>query len=72
MNYNDLQRLLNMEKTYYTVQDAANKLNVHWQTILNCIKRGELEAIRIGRGYRISPEALEAFIKQRTTKKKPQ
>jgi excisionase family DNA binding protein len=54
---------------YYTVEQVASLLQVHWQSILNYIKRGDLEAIKIGRGYRISQEALEAFLNERSTKR---
>lgn len=54
----------------YTVEEVAKELGVHWQTVLNCIKRGELEAVKMGRGYRISPEALKAFVERRTTGQK--
>lgn len=55
-------------KEYMTVTEVAAYLQVHWQSVLNYIKRGELEAVKMGRGYRISQVAVEAFIKQRTTK----
>jgi len=58
-----------MEKEYLTVEQVATTLQVHWQSVLNYIKRGELTAIRIGRGYRISRPALEKFIAERSTGK---
>lgn len=57
------------DKTYYTVKEVANLLKLHWQSILTYIKNGELEAIKLGKGYRISQKALDGFIAQRTTKK---
>jgi excisionase family DNA binding protein len=56
-----------MEKEYLTVEQVATTLQVHWQSVLNYIKRGELPAIRIGRGYRISRVALEKFVTERST-----
>jgi excisionase family DNA binding protein len=56
-----------MDKEYHTVEQAAAILQVHWQSILNYIKRGDLPAIRIGRGYRISRSALDKFIQDRST-----
>jgi excisionase family DNA binding protein len=56
-----------MDKEYLTVEQAAAILQVHWQSILNYIKRGDLPAIRIGRGYRISRSALDKFIQDRST-----
>lgn len=58
-----------MEKEYLTVEQVATTLQVHWQSVLNYIKRGELPAIRIGRGYRISRVALEKFVAERSTDK---
>lgn len=54
---------------YHTVEQVASLLQVHWQSVLNYIKRGDLEAIKIGRGYRISPKALDIFLSQRSTKR---
>jgi len=55
--------------SFYTVEQVAKLLQVHWQTVLNYIKSGKLEAVKLGRGYRISQEALDRFIKQNTSKK---
>jgi excisionase family DNA binding protein len=56
-----------MTKGYYTVEELAELLQVHWQTILNYIRSGELEAVKLGKGYRISKKSFEAFIKNRST-----
>lgn len=53
-------------KKYYTVPEVAEKLEVHWQSVHNFIKRGELEALKLGRGYRISDQAIKTFLKRRT------
>lgn len=58
-----------MEK-YLTVTEVAKRLQVHWQSVLTYIKNGELEAVKLGRGYRISEKAIEEFVKKRTTKRK--
>lgn len=57
------------EHNYYTVEQVASLLQVHWQTVLNYIKRGDLEGIRIGRGYRISKDALDTFVANKSTKR---
>ena len=56
-----------MAKEYYTVEELAEHLHVHWQTILNYIRSGELEAVRLGKGYRISKESFKKFIEKRST-----
>ncbi len=57
-----------MEK-FLTVEEVAQKLQVHWQTILSYIKSGKLRAVKLGRGYRIDPEDLNDFIEKIKTKK---
>ena len=56
------------DKTYYTVQEVADLLKLHWQSVLTYIKKGELEALKLGKGYRISQQSLDNFIVRRTTK----
>lgn len=58
-----------MEK-YYSVTEVAERLQVHWQSILTYIKKGELEAVKLGRGYRISDEAIQEFLEKRSTRSK--
>lgn len=54
--------------TLLTVEQVANTLQVHWQTVLTYIKSGKLKAVRLGRGYRIDPKDLEDFINSNKTK----
>lgn len=51
---------------FYTVEQVAKLLQVHWQTILNYIKSGKLRAVKLGKGYRISNNELDKFIKTNT------
>ena len=53
---------------FYTVQEVADLLQVHWQSVLNYIKNGKLKALKLGKGYRISKESLDEFIANHTTK----
>lgn len=55
---------------FHTVREVANILQVHWQSVLNYIKSGKLEAVKLGRGYRISETALQRFIASHSTRKK--
>ena len=59
-----------VENKYYTVQEVADTLRIHWQSVLNYIKSGKLQAIKLGKGYRISESALDKFIADRTTGRK--
>lgn len=49
-----------LTETFYTVQEAADLLKVHYQTVRNWIKSGELRVVKIGRSYRIPKSQIEA------------
>lgn len=48
-----------------TTEQVADRLQLHWQTVLLYIKRGDLKAVKLGRGYRIREEDLERFLASR-------
>lgn len=48
---------------FYTVEEVAEMLRVHINTIRNLIKNRKLKAIKVGVQVRISKEAYEEFIK---------
>lgn len=52
---------------FYTVEQVAELLKVHWQTVLNYIKSGKLKAVKLGKGYRISRDAFNEFVNTNTT-----
>jgi excisionase family DNA binding protein len=45
----------------YTVEDAAQRLDVHVKTVRRFIQQGRLPAKRIGKEYRITRAALDEF-----------
>jgi excisionase family DNA binding protein len=47
---------------FYTIKQAADKLQLHTNTIRNLILRGDLKAERIGRSIRIRDENLNALL----------
>ena len=47
-----------------SVEEVAERLNLHVRTIRAYVRQGRLKAVRIGRQYRIAPEDLEAFTGQ--------
>ncbi len=51
--------------TLLTTEQVAERLQLHWQTVLAYIKRGELKAVKLGRGYRIREVDLERFLAAR-------
>ncbi len=55
---------------FLTVEQVADKLQIHWQTVLNYIKSGKLKALKLGKGYRISQKALDKFIKENSVRPK--
>ena len=52
---------------FLTVEQVAQALQVHWQTVLNYIKSGKIKAVRLGKGYRIPKKSLDQFIKENQT-----
>ena len=52
---------------FLTVEQVAELLQIHWQTVLNYIKNGKLKAVKLGKGYRISKEELDIFIQKQST-----
>ncbi len=53
-----------------TVDEVANELRVHPDTVRSWIRSGELVAVDIGREYRIYRSDLDDFIERRKTGKK--
>jgi len=50
-----------------TPKQVAEILQIHTLTIYNYIRQGKLDAIRLGRSYRITPEDLARFIEAHRT-----
>ena len=48
-------------KTTFTLAEAATLLSCHPETLRRAIRKGELRAAKLGRGFRISRADLEAF-----------
>jgi excisionase family DNA binding protein len=48
----------------YSVEEVAALLGLHVKTVRGYVRDGRLDAVRIGRQYRIGAEALEAFTGQ--------
>jgi excisionase family DNA binding protein len=57
------------EKKYLTIEDIAEMLNVHRNTVRQWIDAKELPALKLGsqRGYRVAQKDLEAFIRRKRT-----
>ena len=51
-------------KRWHTTGEIAESLNVCPHTVRNLIRRGRLRAVRVGHVWRVSPDALEEFIRE--------
>jgi excisionase family DNA binding protein len=53
---------MNTNDTLLTPEQVAGILQLHVLTVYSYIKRGRLNAIRLGRCYRITPKELDLFL----------
>ncbi len=53
-----------MREKYYTLEEVAHLLKVGRMTVYRWVWAGKLQAVRIGRMWRVPHDALEAFLKQ--------
>lgn len=60
---------MEINKNLLTSEQVAGILQVHVLTVYSYIRRGKLNAIRLGRSYRVVPGDLERFIESRRTQK---
>jgi excisionase family DNA binding protein len=55
------------QKKYLKVKDIADMLGLSILTVYEYIKRGEVQAIKLGRNYRVERSEFDKFIKRHTT-----
>ena len=48
---------------FLTVQEVADLMRVSSMTVYRLIKAGELPAVRVGRSFRVSEEAVNEYLK---------
>lgn len=53
-----------MADTFYTIEEIARMLKVSEAKVRQLIQSGELEAIQVGRQYRITKEAFEDYVRR--------
>jgi excisionase family DNA binding protein len=46
----------------YTIEEVMNILHVTRRTVYNYIKAGKLEALKMGKYWRVTPEQLNSFL----------
>lgn len=56
---------MNANRRMYTVGETASLLGVGRSTAYDLVLRGELEAIKVGRRWLVSPAVLEAILGER-------
>ncbi|HET9647028.1 MAG TPA: helix-turn-helix domain-containing protein [Microlunatus sp.] len=49
---------------FWTVAEVADTLRVSRMSVYRLIHSGELEAVQFGRSFRVSQEALDAYLKK--------
>jgi excisionase family DNA binding protein len=64
------KRMSSNERDYLTVKQIADNLGVSVQAVRNWINNRELEAIDLGRGYRIHKDEYQRFLEVRKTSRK--
>ena len=55
------------QKKYLKVKEIADMLGLSILTIYEYIKRGEVQAVKLGRNYRVERKEFEKFIKRHST-----
>jgi len=60
---------MNANNNLLTPEQVAGILQIHVLTVYNYIRQGKLDAIRLGRSYRIVSKDLELFIQSNRIKK---
>lgn len=53
---------------YMNTKEVASKLNIAQSTVTYYIRQKQLNAIKLGKGYKISESDLQEFINNRQTK----
>lgn len=55
---------------YLTVEEVSKRLDVTERTVRNWINKGELKAYKWGTSWKITEEAVQAFIESKSNIKK--
>ena len=63
---------MDVNNNLLTPEQVAGILQINVLTVYSYIKQGKLDAIRLGRTYRIVPDDLELFIEANRIDKNPE
>lgn len=56
-----------MDTKFYTVDEIAEKLMVTKYAVREWIKSGQLQAVKLGKSYRVTEEMFQAYIDKNKT-----
>ena len=59
-----------LTRRFLTVKDIADLIQVGEATVRNWIRQGELNAVDVGREWRVAPRDLEDFIERHSARGK--
>jgi excisionase family DNA binding protein len=60
-----------MSQDFFTIDQVAERLNLHVKTVRQFVRDGRLKGVRLGKQYRIAREDLEAFTGQPLPRPEP-
>jgi excisionase family DNA binding protein len=60
-----------MPRLLLTVEEAAQQIGICRSNMFKLIRQGEVRSVKVGRLRRVTPAALEDFVRQLTTKEEP-
>ena len=49
---------------FYSLEEIADKLGITYQSVYKLVRTGELEALRVGRVYRVTDHDLETYFQR--------
>lgn len=57
-----------MNREYYSIKEVAQKLNVHYNTVVKLINKRKIAAVKVCSSWRISGLAIDEYLKKHTIK----
>lgn len=58
-----------MEREYFSIKEVAQKLHVHYNTIVKLIKTRKITAVKVAGAWRISGVAIDSYLDRYTINK---
>lgn len=60
-----------MDREWLTVAEISHELKLHVMTVYRLINGGKLEAVKVGRSYRVQRTEFERYLKEARTNADP-